>query len=460
MFSFFTKNTFSKGGTFTFFFIFFFIYTNTLQAQTEEIPWQFFVGINAVDTYPTGASGSGAFLEEYANLNHWNITPYPSVIGVKKYMGAGFSFGTRFSFNSIKKYGALSASDNYYNIDGIVSYNLNSLFGGQTLKPFLELGGGYALFDEQGAGYFNLGAGLEFWLGENKKTALILETIYKNTGETYGVKHFQHLAGIAFLFGEEKDTDGDGIPNKEDLCPEQAGIARFQGCPDTDKDGIQDAEDSCPFVAGIPTFNGCPDTDGDGIQDAEDDCPETFGILAFKGCPDTDSDGVQDAEDHCPEIFGLSEFSGCPDTDGDGIRDIEDACPEEAGTHENEGCPEMSQEDLDRLQEIGQILYFATNRSDLHAENYKILDEVYQILERYSNFNVVVEGHTDSVGKASYNQELSEKRATEVRTYLIQKGIPSSRISSKGYGETRPAEENTTKEGREKNRRVTFKVQR
>jgi len=406
MFSFFTKNTFSKGGTFTLFFIFFFIYTNTLQAQTEEIPWQFFVGINAIDTYPTGASGSGAFLEEYANLNHWNITPYPSVIGVKKYMGAGFSFGTRFSFNSIKKYGALSASDNYYNIDGIVSYNLNSLFGGQTLKPFLELGGGYALFDEQGAGYFNLGAGLEFWLGENKKTALILETIYKNAGETYGVKHFQHLAGIAFLFGEEKDSDGDGIPNKEDLCPEQAGIARFQGCPDKDKDGIQDAEDSCPFVAGIPTFNGCPDTDGDGI------------------------------------------------------RDIEDACPEEAGTHENEGCPEMSQEDLDRLQEIGQIIYFATNRSDLHSENYKILDEVYQILERYSNFNVVVEGHIDSAGKASYNQELSEKRATAVRTYLIQKGIPSSRISSKGYGETRPAEENTTKEGREKNRRVTFKVQR
>jgi hypothetical protein len=92
MFSFFTKNTFSKGGAFTLFFIFFFIPTNTLQAQTEEIPWQFFVGIKAIDTYPTGASGSEAFLEEYANLNHWNITPHLSVIGVKKYMGALFSF--------------------------------------------------------------------------------------------------------------------------------------------------------------------------------------------------------------------------------------------------------------------------------------------------------------------------------------------------------------------------------
>lgn len=270
----------------------------------------------------------------------------------------------------------------------------------------MELGVGYALFDQQGAGYFNLGAGLEFWLGKNKKTALILETIYKNTGETYGVKHFQHLAGIAFLFGEEKDTDGDGIPNKEDLCPEQAGIALFQGCPDTDQDGTQDAEDNCPFIAGI------------------------------------------------------SRFNGCPDTDGDGIRDVEDACPEEPGTQENEGCPEISEEDFDRLQEIGQIIYFATDRYDLNTENHIILDEVHTILERYSSFNILVEVHTDSVGRESYNQELSERRAATVRDYLIQKGIPSSQISSKGYGETRPIEENTTKERREKNRRVVFKVQR
>ena len=180
-------------------------------------------------------------------------------------MGEGFSFGTRFSLNTINQYGDTWASDNYYNVDGIVSYNLNTLFKGERLMPFLELGGGYSIIYEQGAGYFNLGAGLELWMGENKKTALTVESLYKNTGETYGVKHFQHSLGVAFLFGGDKDSDENGVLNKEDECPETPGLSAFKGCPDTDGDGIPDSKDACPQVAGIPAFNGCPDSDGDGI---------------------------------------------------------------------------------------------------------------------------------------------------------------------------------------------------
>lgn len=158
---------------------------NIISAQSKKYSWQFFFGTNAVDTYPTGAIGSGAIFEDYLDTNNWNIAPYPSFIGVKKYVDAGFSFGTRFSLNKINQYGDLPASDNYYNVDGIVSYNLGDVFKTQQrLKPFLEIGGGYAFFDETGAGYFNLGAGLEYWMGKKKKTGIILETIYKNTGET------------------------------------------------------------------------------------------------------------------------------------------------------------------------------------------------------------------------------------------------------------------------------------
>lgn len=274
-----------------------------------------------------------------------------------------------------------------------------------------------------------MGAGIEIWLGPKKKTALTLETIYKNTGETYGVKHFQHLMGLAFLFGAKKDLDGDGIPDKEDACPEVAGIALFNGCPDTD--GIQDAEDDCPEVAGIASLNGCPDTDGDGIQDEEDDCPNTPGILAF---------------------------NGCPDTDGDGVKDLEDQCPDEAGTIENDGCPEITQEIIERLQEIGKIIYFATNDSKLNERNNQILDEVFNTLQNYSSYKVVVEGHTDSSGQASFNQALSEKRANSVMRYLIEKGMSPSRVSAKGYGETRPAVSNDTAEGRRENRRVVFEI--
>lgn len=189
--------------------------------------------------------------EEFSNLDHWNIAPYPSTIGVKKYIDAGFSFGTRFSLNKITSYGEKIASDNYYNVDGVITYNLGKVFNSMSFMPFLEIGGGYVIFDEQGAGYFNLGAGIEYWFGEKKKTAIILESLYKNTGETYAIKHFQHMIGLAFLFGGEPDTDGDGILDKDDNCPEIPGLATFNGYPDTDGDGIQDSQDDCPQIPGL-----------------------------------------------------------------------------------------------------------------------------------------------------------------------------------------------------------------
>jgi hypothetical protein len=86
--------------------------------------------------------------------------------------------------------------------------------------------------------------------------------------------HFQHTAGLTFKFGG-KDTDGDGIYDKDDACPDVAGL-KFNGCPDTDGDGIQDSADACPDVFGLAALNGCPDTDGDGVADKDDACPDVL----------------------------------------------------------------------------------------------------------------------------------------------------------------------------------------
>jgi hypothetical protein len=59
-------------------------------------------------------------------------------------------------------------------------------------------------------------------------------------------------------------------------------LKEFNGCPDTDGDGIQDSADACPDVFGLATLNGCPDTDGDGIADVNDACPDVFGLAALK----------------------------------------------------------------------------------------------------------------------------------------------------------------------------------
>ena len=83
-----------------------------------------------------------------------------------------------------------------------------------------------------------------------------------------------------------------------------------------------------------------------------------------------------------------------------------------------------------------------------------VLNEAAALLQQHERVVVEVAGHTDSVGSDEYNQGLSERRADSVREYLTSKGVKASRLSSRGYGESRPIESNDTDEGRAENRRV------
>ena len=74
---------------------------------------------------------------------------------------------------------------------------------------------------------------------------------------------------VLLLNLEGTDSDGDGIYDKHDACPNEAGLEQFNGCPDSDGDGIEDSKDACPNSAGLAELNGCPDSDGDGIADKD-----------------------------------------------------------------------------------------------------------------------------------------------------------------------------------------------
>lgn len=138
----------------------------------------------------------------------------------------------------------------------------------------------------------------------------------------------------------ERDTDADGIPDKNDVCPNEYGRALTAGCPDADEDGVPDRDDACRYRKGPASWKGCPDSDGDGLPDHEDQCPDKAGYAEDKGCPlsDRDSDAVPDRADKCPELYGLPHFQGCPDTDGDGVPDPDDKCPNEKGDVLYNGC--------------------------------------------------------------------------------------------------------------------------
>lgn len=268
-----------------------------------------------------------------------------------------------------------------------------------------------------------------------------------------------NVPGILALQGCP-DTDGDGITDADDRCPNQKGEAKFGGCPDSDGDGIVDSEDNCPNQAGLRRYNGCADSDNDGIIDNEDNCPDEAGITELNGCPDRDADGdgVVDRLDECPDVPGLSAFKGCPDSDGDGVEDRADKCPTNAGPASNNGCPEIKEEDKVTLNLAVQNVNFASGRATLLRSSYSVLDKIADLLTRYPDYSLKISGHTDAQGNDGINQKLSEDRAAACLDYLVSKGIAADRILSQGFGETQPIASNNTRAGRSQNRRVEFEL--
>ena len=264
-----------------------------------------------------------------------------------------------------------------------------------------------------------------------------------------------------------QDKDGDGVANGRDKCPftpKGQQVTPF-GCPmDSDFDGVYDYEDDCPHEKGPKENKGCPwgDRDGDGIPDNKDKCPDTPGLEKYKGCPDTDGDGIPDNDDKCPKVKGPRENRGCPfeglDSDGDGLKDREDDCPMTPGPITNKGCPELPPEEKAKIKAAFDNLLFETGSSVIKESSYPSLNGLASVLSNHEEMKLSLEGHTDNVGDDDANMQLSKDRAAAVKTYLIQAGIRSSRITSQGYGETKPVDTNDTAEGRKHNRRVEMNI--
>lgn len=260
------------------------------------------------------------------------------------------------------------------------------------------------------------------------------------------------------------DKDKDGISDEKDNCPNEPGTAVTNGCPDKDSDGIADKDDSCPEKPGLVKYNGCPvpDTDGDGINDEADKCPSQTGLAKYSGCPvpDSDGDGINDEQDKCPNKAGTAKYNGCPvpDTDGDGISDEEDKCPSISGIAANNGCPEIKREIVERVNYAAKRIQFQQAKATLMPQSLKVLNEVTKILTENPDLKLFIEGHTSNQGNHDMNMKLSYDRAAAVRTYLISKGIGEERLSSEGYGPTKPIADEKTPAGRAQNRRVELKL--
>ena len=409
---------------------------SSVQAQDENNKWSVGFGVNTVDIRTP--NDFGKFLKDWGGPRDLNVLPAVTKLSVARYIGAGFSAEVDGSMNRIKKgYKGVSQDESFWNVNLQAKYALRRLFTTESgwFDPYLKLGGGYTSYKSQyskedGAVKLLAGGGINFWFTDH--LGLNVQTGYNHGFQKDGTDYFQHSAGIVIKFGA-KDTDKDGIPDKDDACPEVAGPKEFNGCPDTDGDGIPDKDDACPDVAGLKEFNGCPDTDGDGVPDKDDKCPDVAGPAENGGCP-------------------------WPDTDGDGVLDKDDLCPNEAGPASNNGCPEPNDDDQKRLNQYAKTILFDTGKATIKFESAEVLNQIINVLKKFPKSRFRIEGYTDSVGKKQKNIELSQNRADAVKVYLIQGGIDASRLESQGFGPEKPIASNKNKKGRELNRRVEINL--
>ena len=408
----------------------------SVQAQDENNKWSIGFGVNTVDI--RSPHDFGKFLKDWGGPNDLNVLPAITKLSVARYIGAGFSAEVDGSLNKIKTgFWGKSEDESFWAVNAQAKYALRRLVTTESgwFDPYLKLGAGYASYtststNEDSGVKLLAGGGINFWFTDH--LGLNIQTGYHHGFQKNATDYFQHSAGIVIKFGA-KDTDKDGIPDKDDACPDVAGPKEFNGCPDTDGDGIPDKDDACPDVAGLKEFNGCPDTDGDGVADKDDKCPDVAGPAENGGCP-------------------------WPDTDGDGVLDKDDLCPNEAGPASNNGCPEPNDDDQKRLNQYAKTILFDTGKASIKFESAEVLNQIINVLKKFPKSRFRIEGHTDSTGKKAKNITLSQNRADAVKIYLIQGGIASDRLESVGYGPEKPIASNKTKKGRELNRRVEINL--
>ncbi len=368
---------------------------------------------------------------------------------------------------------------------------------GRSFTPRLSIGG------ETGTmkGAVPVRAGFVFGGPEKLASAIGMGINFNNFAINASYKAIGHLlfvpskgmevaAALNLGWGMTKDTDKDGINDKDDLCKEAPedldGFEDTEGCPDydNDKDGIPDKIDKCiniPEEKDVFEDNdGCPDLDNDkdDIIDSIDKCPdqpeEKDNFQDSDGCPDfdNDGDGVPDSLDMCPNVAEdidlFEDKDGCPDFDNDrdGISDSIDLCMNEPeaynGYKDADGCPDTlvrpTEKETKILNTKLRSINFKTSSAELAAASFIALDYIAEFLKQFPNLRYEIQGHTDSQGSDEYNLLLSAARAATVRTYLLSKGIPDSSLIAIGYGETMPISDNNTATGRAINRRVEFKI--
>lgn len=416
------------------------------------------IGFNLKDFKTAQLIGAKSLSDVLVNKSYAKINEMAPGLNVSYYQGLtnNIDFMTTLgaTFTEYIYKGKTFGNGSSFLLDLDAHLNFKLLTDNYFLVPYITAGLGASMY--RGT-YFMAngitGLGLQFKLGEG--SFIFLQSTYKYHISEISKDNINYSLTFASPIVDRK------VPTVV-APPPPAPIVVVE--KDTDGDGIVDSKDKCPTVAGVARYDGCPvpDTDGDGINDENDKCPTVFGLAKYNGCPipDTDGDGINDENDKCPTVPGVARYQGCPipDTDGDGVNDEEDKCPKVPGVRENYGCPAVKDEVVKKVATSAKNIFFTNGKAILLVKSYKSLDAVVVILKEDADLKLDIEGHTSSTGSDKVNLPLSKDRAAVVYNYMIKNGIDASRLSSEGYGSSKPIADNKTAKGQALNRRVEMKL--
>ncbi len=202
----------------------------------------------------------------------------------------------------------------------------------------------------------------------------------------------------------------------------------------------------------------CPPEDEWNAATDDEACEKVYELRGLYGeCPNPDEFDASLHDEACEKVYELQAF----DADGDGVPDYMDRCPDDPGPVENDGCPAMGIVELDwsggRVKSDKILFQFGS--AELTSESLQVVSAIADKLAPKMQYitRVFVEGHTDSVGRREYNQVLSVRRAQAVREVFLARGIPSRKMTVRGFGQARPAVSNETEAGQAQNRRVDIR---
>ncbi|GAB4412244.1 MAG: hypothetical protein OHK0039_18060 [Bacteroidia bacterium] len=399
-----------------------FLLVNTAVAQTSDSRWM--AGLSATfldyqgpltgDYLRVRSYDPGISMAAYAFLNPWmNLSITSSFVPETMYpMSTDNIIGT-----SLIDANALLR---------IKSNNGKLLQEDAFLAPYLAAGFGMNTASNNFRMYVPGGLGVRVQVSKN--FSIQFESLYKFGLGEGNIQHLQHTAGFVFALpskpagGDDEDDDDEEEPRKG------------KALADRDGDGVPDRDDICPDEKGMAMYLGCP-------EEVEE---EDTVVTPPKPTPPNEphpNTGYKPAQGPTEIVIG-------------GENDGGSTSPAPAGNYKK-----MPADQLRFIEEAAGRIYFEAGSDQLTPESVKVLNEVAAILKQYEAYELQVLGHTDNTGDQAKNLILSIKRAFKVKYFLVyEHNIKMARITSDGYSSVAPVSDNGTEEGRRLNRRVEFKV--